>query len=78
MRNIGAVIDQMLAVIPEDDGNTLILDLNDIMGSVRYSAPEMIGMWWNELTMVINEHLPDPDECNHWQMQVGMILMDKI
>ena len=76
MRNIGEVIDRMLAEIPASE-ETFIYDLNNVMGSVRYSAPEMIGMWWEELTIVANDHLPHPNDCAPWQTKVGMILMDK-
>lgn len=76
MRNIADVISKMRAHIPLSE-EAFIYDLDDILDSVRYSPPESIGMWWNELHCVVNMHLPGPDECAPWQTQVGLIYMDR-
>ena len=76
MRNIGHVVQQMMDVIPPDE--PLAIDLEDLAESVRYAAPEMVQLWWRELTFLINEHLPPSlEECNDWQRSVGLILMDR-
>lgn len=76
MRNILTVIQQMMEVIPRN--NPLIADLEDIESSVRYAAPEMEGLWWRELSRIVGDHLPPTlEECNDWQRQVGLILLDR-
>jgi hypothetical protein len=77
MRNLGDVADKMLAVIPLSE-HGLRAEINDILGSVRYSPPESMGMWWTEFTYLINDYLPPTlDECSDWQRHVALILMDK-
>lgn len=77
MRNIGTVIDKMLEVIPVSE-KSFISALEDIMSSVRYSAPESMGLWWEELTLTINGFIPyDLDTCEPWEKRVAFILMNK-
>ena len=77
MRNIGDVIDKMLWVIPKSELN-LRAGLEGIIDSVRYSPPENVQMWWQELTILINDNLPPSlEKCNNWQRHVALILMDR-
>ena len=76
MRDITSVINKMLNEIPAEEVG-LIASLQSIISSVSFCAPENIGMWWSELHHVVNSHLPTPAECSPWQMQVGLIYMDK-
>jgi hypothetical protein len=78
MRNIYDVINQIKTFIPEEEDD-FIHDLNSIMQSVRFSAPENIGMWWEELSKSISNYLPPSlGECNEWQMKVGLTIMGKM
>jgi hypothetical protein len=78
MRNIGEVIDKIIALIPPEETD-FIHDLDGVMDSIRYSPPENIGMWWNELSRVIGDYLPPSlGECNDWQMKVGLTIMGKM
>jgi len=47
MRNLGEVIDSMLAVIPANEVD-LIADLNKAKDSFMYTSPETIGTRWEE------------------------------
>jgi hypothetical protein len=69
MRNLGLVIDNMLALMPESvvEENQYMFD--DLMSSIRYSAPEQMFMWWEETARLLQHIIGDiPDE--EWKMQV--------
>ena len=76
MRNIVDVVDQMLRVLPADEA-AFKGELVSLRSSALYAAPESARMWWSEFHRIINDYLPHPDKCTDWQLQIGMIFMDK-
>mgnify|MGYP000876637964 CR=1 FL=1 len=56
MRDLVKVIDQLIKVIPSKEVQ-LIGMLKDAKGSIRYAAPEMMTMWWNEVYGIIVREL---------------------
>lgn len=71
-RNLGEVIEQLLAVIPpEEEG--LIASLSSVLESAAFSPPEMIDDWWRR-TMHILEEIGQPK--SDWQLSVHSIWCD--
>ena len=48
-RNLHNVIENMIREIPEIEGGGLILSLKSKQESVRFSAPELMYVWWEEV-----------------------------
>jgi hypothetical protein len=65
-RNIGEVIEKMMAVFPESESNVRH-GLRTIMESIRYTAPEGMYNRWNQLGYFVNQVLPHPSQLNQWQ-----------
>ena len=57
MRSLYPVIDEMLAVIPDDE-TYMRQELHSIQGSLMYSAPEMESFWWTRCAEILNGCIP--------------------
>lgn len=74
-RNIGSVIDQMLAHVP--DGEPLRERLQHLANSARYKAPEQMYEMWFVGTEILQEEFGPPEGLNEWQKAVVAIWIDK-
>ena len=72
-RQIHDVIDEVLKVIPE--GESVIVDLDKLKHNASYSAPEEMGFCWRDFSLIIGDHLGEPDVL--WKKKVKAILADK-
>ncbi len=74
-RNIGAVLDAMIAVIPA--GNPLAADLTKCGDSLHYLAPEQVRQAWTKVYSVVVPALPvNPAELADWQIDLLRVWMD--
>lgn len=74
MRYLHNVIDQMLAVIPDNYDN-LICALKSLRSSAAFAAPEMQPFWWNETYKVLVNYVFGKDVWNDldWQEKLRKI-----
>lgn len=58
-------INAIVGKVPNDfpDKETLAIRLIDRRGSIPYTAPEIIGMRWNETAAILSDSLPDPESA---------------
>ena len=77
MRNLGAVIDQMLAVIPSSE-DRLITSLLSNKASFVTTSPETVRLRWECTAETLEIHLGDEEPTEGWQKKVVDIWMDKI
>lgn len=77
MRNISDVLITMLRLIPDTEAEWAIRhDLEGILDSTYYAAPEAIGMWWEVAGTALAARFPvEPTEG--WQKQVIDTFMDR-
>lgn len=56
-------INAIIQLIPDDFSakETVRIALKKRQESVRYTAPEAIGMRWQEVANILSRHLPDPN-----------------
>lgn len=65
MRNLHHVILEIKGKLPKE------YSIDDLLSSVEYSSPEMIGHWWNETQEFLMEIMPsNPKELQEWQKDV--------
>lgn len=79
MRELSNVIEEMLKVIPSTEED-LITSLKDNLESVRFSAPEVMGMRWNQVyynTICDNIFKDNKIPNKEWQYQVLSIFSTK-
>lgn len=76
-RNIVDVIDQMISVIPPEDGSSLITELLSVRESAEYSAPELMHLRWQLGAECLALELGDPTNLNDWQQKVVNIWMGR-
>lgn len=75
MRDLSKVISDILEVIPKPEED-LIISLCKIRESVRYSAPELINMWWNETHSVLIDCITE-NPTQDWEYKVWSIFTTK-
>ena len=74
-RNLNNVVKEILTVIPSTEEG-FIAELKDRLSSITFSAPELMGMWWDEVYSTLMGNLPEkPTE--EWQFQVLSIFSAK-
>lgn len=74
-RNLEDVIEEMIKEIPSSE-QRFINQLKDNQTSVNFSAPELLGMWWDEVHGTLCSHIPEiPNE--EWQFKVLSIFSTK-
>lgn len=66
MRPLNAVINEMLMHIPED--HRLARQLKHIQGDIPYTAPEAMGIRWNQAYNELCHLVPIPKE--DWEFKV--------
>lgn len=77
MRDIIKVITEMINKIPSTEIEFLS-QLNNLIDSCKYTAPEMIGLRWEQLTEIVNEYIVvEPESLNEWQRNVISIFVNK-
>ena len=76
MRDLFTVLNEVLCEIPEDE-EVFTAELLNVQDSVRYCAPEGMGLWWRNANEVINDHIPFTDNPTGWHKKVVDIWMDK-
>lgn len=83
MRDLATVIKKMIDSIPTDKTDVilrtrLVVDLNSHLDSIMYSAPELMGMRWNNVADTLRDHIPrDKEMWTIWQKKVVEIWMGK-
>lgn len=77
MRNLGAVIDQMLAVIPSSE-ESLVASLLSDKDSFIVTSPETVRLRWHCTAGTLGIHLGDEEPTEGWQKKVVDIWMDRI
>lgn len=75
MRDLSKVLNDILNVIPKPEED-LIISLCKIRESVRYSAPELIGMWWDEVHSILMSYITE-NPIQDWQYEVWSIFTTK-
>lgn len=74
MRDLVEVLDQMIAVIPQEERDTdqeaedLVNDLRNIQNSATYAAPELMRMWWEEASFILSGAFTEPTKDWHFEM----------
>lgn len=68
MRDITKVIHDIKTHVPEHQ-RKMIRQLDDILTSVPYAAPEALGYLWERLQGVMQKYVPLPTQAE-WQVQV--------
>lgn len=76
MRDLSEVIEEMLSIVPNTE-ERLIGRLKDNLESALYSAPEVIGRWWNEVYHTLTEELFDGNINMDWKLKVLSIFSTK-
>lgn len=71
MRDITAVIRMILSEIPESE-KSLVLQLESLLSSAMYSAPELRGERWTQLAGILNNNIPEIKE--DWHKRIETIL----
>lgn len=80
MRNIVAVIDKMLSVIPYDQSTLhLRVGLDNIKDSAGYCPPESMYLLWQRAAYLLWKEFNEADygDLTGWQLAVTDIWMDK-
>lgn len=83
MRDLATVIKKMIDAIPTDKNNVMLrkrlaVDLNSHLDSIMCSAPELMGMRWNNVAETLSDHIPqDTEMWTTWQKEVVKIWMGK-
>ena len=80
MRNIVAVIDKILSVIPDDQSMPhLRAGLDNIKDSAKYSAPESMYFLWQRGAILLWKEFNEADytDLTGWHRSVVDIWMDK-
>ena len=70
-RDLVNVIENIIAEIPSTEED-FINELNDRLGRVTYSAPELITMWWGETYRTLFSHIPEIP-TKEWQFRIMSI-----
>ncbi len=71
-RDIGEVIDRMLAVVPEGE-TELRARLKKVQEKSWFTAPEAMGSVWRYLSLVLSDAMPEADTVD-WQAKVCRIM----
>lgn len=75
-RSLGATIDAVLAVIPDEPSNTRVrVELQKLRQSSRYTAPEVMAALWTKGTRLLRQELGAPDV--EWKQRVAAIWSGK-
>lgn len=87
MRNLNDVIVKMIDALPhhseilsQKDADTVVSLMNSfhsIQKSIKYSAPEVMSVWWNQVALVINQLPQIYKDLNPWQKKVIDIFTDQ-
>ncbi|TXH17911.1 MAG: hypothetical protein E6R03_03130 [Hyphomicrobiaceae bacterium] len=77
MRDLGKVIDEMIAVIPPTEGEVLISRLKAQKESFLFSAPELVGMRWGVTAECLAEELGNVRQTEGWKKTVQDIWMNR-
>lgn len=75
MRNIVEIIDQVIALIPEDveDREGLMSELADVQAAAPYAAPEIQYMMWQRLAVTLNIAFGFPPK-EDWQWDIASLV----
>lgn len=76
MRNLGNVIEQVLAVIPDDfqEKKKIIEHTDSLMKGVRYTAPEQMPNVWGAFGNILGAYLGEPQGPEDWRLKVQAIM----
>lgn len=69
MRNLGTVIDNIIRLLPDNVREDNIHAFKSMIESIRYSAPEMEGFWWQEAQSLISS-MVKPIPTEDWEYAV--------
>lgn len=78
MRPLHLVVKAMKTKVPfEFNSRAPLLDrLDEIIYSAAYTAPEAMGIRWDELAEALSVYLGEPD--NWWKKEIAMIFADQV
>lgn len=68
MRNIFIVIGDLIKAIPHEE-RYLLAKIDNVLSSIKYTAPELLPERWRQLSEVLEENLPYPPG-KEWQKKV--------
>lgn len=71
LRNLSETIEKMLKVIPKDF-KLLVWNLESIQQSVQFTAPETMGLLWNQTYDALDKYVYD-QEIKGWREEVRKI-----
>ena len=75
MRNLGAVITELIPVVPKELGDRLKYLVEE---KIPYSPPESMDLCWREAQYELSRYLPaTPDKLNEWQKKALKIWTQK-
>ncbi len=79
MRPIAKVIKAAITMIPDDFEKRadLMYELDEIVESAAYAAPEMTGMLWGRFIDTLDEHLGQPNGVK-WKQDILELLSTRI
>lgn len=72
MRQIDAVVQQIVGVAGTQGETLLMRDLHDLINGTHYRAPEGDYWLWEQLGNILEQHLGAPDEA--WKLSVQKIM----
>ena len=77
-RYLPKVIDQMIALVPNDGSENVLIDaLQNAKSSAEYSAPENIAMHWERTAHVLMDSFGIKEELfSDWQKRIINIWMN--
>lgn len=76
MRNVVEIVKKMLEHIPAEE-EIGIRELNKVIESAPYTAPECVMQLWVMLAEKINFVISQPPVCKDWEIKVLALFLDK-
>ena len=76
-RDIRIVIDAMLEEIPHHEALIFRGDLQKVIDSIPYIAPEAEQLLWFRLQLAVNTYLPQPRSLSSWEINVVAAYTDR-
>ena len=73
MRNVSEVVEKIIREIPDkwENRRYIVGRLRSVSNSSKYTAPEDMQRYWNEVAGILETNLGDPDE--EWKRRIASI-----
>ena len=75
MRDLTNVINKIIEIVPKSEED-IVLTLEDIKGSISFSAPELMYMWWEETHDALIDCISE-NPTEDWEYQAWSIFTTK-